>query len=375
MTRTLAVRTGIVVVGVAAAATMIGLTLMDSQSYGWGVVFVAYAVMGSLVLWRQQDNRIGWLLLGIGVAFATIMGLTWITDSRWGPGPALIEMTVALLSGVAWITFLMMVALFPEGYSTTLHQRWLVRIGLLLLVATSVVTLTSRAPMPLTQRTSPFAVDRLARVDQVLEGPGQAAIALLSLCVLISLFVRWRRSVGTLRQQFKWFLFGAAVTIVTFTIGSTTSAGPSIVGYALWTIGGSALPIAIGVAVSRYRLYDIDRVISRTTSYAIVTGLLVATFAVIVAVSSSVLGPKNQLGVAVATLVAAALARPVLRRVQGVVDQRFDRARYDGQRTVDEFGNQLSQEVDVATVRGTLLHTVHASLAPNQLSLWIREPA
>ena len=99
------------------------------------------------------------------------------------------------------------------------------------------------------------------------------------------------------------------------------------------------------------------------------------TFAVVVAASSSVLGPKNQLGVAVATLVAAALARPVLRRVQRVVDRRFDRARYDGQQTIDAFGGRLRNEVDVSTVSHDLLGTVEGVLAPTQMSLWLRENA
>lgn len=375
MTRVHALRISIVVVGVSASTTMICLTLMDPQSYVWGVVFVAYAVIGTLVLLRQPDNRIGWLLLGIGVAFASIMGLTWVTDSRWGPGPSVIEAIVALLSGVAWITFLLMVAVFPEGYSTTRHQRWLVRVGVLLLVGTGFVTLTSRTPMPLTQRTSPFAVDALTGVDRFLEGPGQVSIAFFSVCVLVSLFLRWRRSVSARRQQFKWFLWGATVTIVTFTIGSATPTAPSVVGFALWTIGGSALPVAVGVAVSRYRVYDIDRVISRTASYALVTGLLVVTFAVIVAVSSALLGPKNQLGIATATLAAAALARPVLRRVQSVVDRHFDRARYDGERTVNEFGARLRAEVDVESVTLDLIGVVGAALHPERVSLWVRRTA
>jgi hypothetical protein len=131
------------------------------------------------------------------------------------------------------------------------------------------------------------------------------------------------------------------------------------------------IPLSCGVAILRYHLYDIDRIVSRTASYAIVTGLVLAVYAVIVTSASRFLHSNSPLVVAGATLVAAALARPALRRVQVVVDRRFDRARYDGARTVDEFGGQLQRTVDVEVVQGDLLRTVQESLQPTTTALWM----
>jgi hypothetical protein len=169
-------------------------------------------------------------------------------------------------------------------------------------------------------------------------------------------------------------LWGAAVTVATVAAGSSASrlVGPSALGYALWIIGGAARPASIAVAVTRYRRYDIDRVISRTAAYALVTVSLVAIFAALVATSSSLLGPDNLLGVTVATLVAAAIAGPVYRKVQLVVDRRNDRARFDGRVTVEDFGQGLSQEVDTLTVADDLERTTQGTLAPTTVGPWLR---
>jgi len=133
------------------------------------------------------------------------------------------------------------------------------------------------------------------------------------------------------------------------------------------------LPISIGVAVLRYHLFDIDRVISRTASYTIVTGFVVATYIVVVALISPLVRGSSSLAIAAATLTAAAIARPVLRRVQEAVDRRFDRARYDGQRTVDALGARLRDAVDVGLVSRDLVAAVNETLAPTKVSLWVRE--
>ena len=195
-------------------------------------------------------------------------------------------------------------------------------------------------------------------------------ISAMVLC-LASLVVRFRRADSLQRAQIKWVFFAGGVTLGFLLLPADHGNGgwvDVLMGFVLVLI-----PIAVCVAIMRYRLYDIDRIISRTTSYAIVTGLLLAIFAVVVAASSSLFGPKNQLGVAVATLAAAALARPVLSRVQRQVDRRFDRARYDAQQTIDSFGGRLRDEVDVSSVSRDLLATVELALSPSLVSLWLRE--
>jgi len=140
------------------------------------------------------------------------------------------------------------------------------------------------------------------------------------------------------------------------------------------SFGIVALPVSIGVAVLRYRLYEIDRIVSRTLAYAIVTGLLVGVYAGLVLLTTQVLGFHTEVAVAVATLVAAALVNPVRRRVQHAVDRRFNRARYDADRIVAAFAAGLQGAVDLTTLRGSLADTVQRSLEPAHLSVWLKDP-
>jgi hypothetical protein len=163
-----------------------------------------------------------------------------------------------------------------------------------------------------------------------------------------------------------------AVAIIA--VGSTLDTSPSPVAQAAFAIANAgivALPVCIGVAILRYRLYDIDRIISRTLAYAIVTGLLVGVYAGLVLLATHVLAFQTPVAVAGSTLAAAALFTPVRRRVQHLVDRRFNRARYDADRTVAAFAGRLQDAVDLDTVRADLTGVVHAALEPAHLSIWI----
>jgi hypothetical protein len=190
----------------------------------------------------------------------------------------------------------------------------------------------------------------------------------------IGIAVRAYRAVGVERLQFRWVGFACVMLVVLLAL-TTLFPDTTAVGKLIWALALVLIPVSMGIAILRFHLYDIDRVISRTTSYAVVTGVLAALFAIVVALGSAVLGSDNQLAVAAATLIAAALARPLYRRVQHLVDRRFDRARYDGQRTVEAFGQRLSHEVDTELVVRDLEQTVQATVAPTAISLWTKEHA
>jgi hypothetical protein len=182
---------------------------------------------------------------------------------------------------------------------------------------------------------------------------------------------------GERRQQLKWLASGVTVATVSLVISLLTSGeDPSPVeralGDVIW-IGIIALPVCIGVAILRYRLYEIDRIISRTLAYAIVTGLLVGVYTGLVLLATQVLTVKSPVAVAVATLVAAALFNPLRRRVQRIVDRRFNRARYDAERTVDGFAADLQGAVDLDSVRDGLVDVVHRALEPAHVSAWVPE--
>jgi hypothetical protein len=182
------------------------------------------------------------------------------------------------------------------------------------------------------------------------------------------------------RQQVKWLLAVAGVATVAFPLAMVFGATDSWWDAAFWAIGVLAylaLPVAIGIAVLRYRLYDIDRLVSRTIGYLIVTGAMAVLFVGAVLLLQEVLAPLtsgNTVAVAASTLVVAALFQPLLRRVQRIVDRRFNRARYHAERTVAAFAAQLRDEVDLESLRADVLGVVAQTVAPAAIGLWIRQP-
>jgi hypothetical protein len=200
---------------------------------------------------------------------------------------------------------------------------------------------------------------------------------LLALCWLASVagqVARYRRSSGERRQQLKWLLTGAVAGVAALGISVVLRAGPGSLAFASSAVsvtGLLALPVSMGVAVFKYRLFDIDRIVSRTLGYAIVTGLLLGVYAGLVLLATGVLAVHAPVAVAAATLAAAALFTPVRRRVQRIVDHRFNRARYDADRTIAAFAGRLQDAVDLDTVRGDLLAAVHQALEPAHASVWL----
>jgi hypothetical protein len=190
----------------------------------------------------------------------------------------------------------------------------------------------------------------------------------------------WRRSSGERRQQLKWLMAGALALAVTELVlqplsefGTNLSAATQGVLNTASAVAIAVLPACLGVAILRYRLYDIDRIISRTLSYAIVTGLLVGVYAGLVLLATQVLSVKSPVAVAAATLATAALFNPVRRRVQRAVDRRFNRARYDADRTIEAFAARLQDSVDLAAVQADLAGVVHRALEPAHVTLWTND--
>jgi hypothetical protein len=174
----------------------------------------------------------------------------------------------------------------------------------------------------------------------------------------------WRRAGGERRQQLKWIAAGAAIAVFSILLAALLSSFVLLVGLA-------ALPVGIGVGILKYRLYDIDRIISRTLAYAIVTGLLAGVYAGLVLLATEVFRLRTPVAVAAATLTAAALFNPLRLRVQLAVDRRFNRARYDADQTVAAFAARLKDAVDLDSVRDDLAGVVQQALEPAHLSVWV----
>jgi hypothetical protein len=187
-----------------------------------------------------------------------------------------------------------------------------------------------------------------------------------------SVAIRFRAADQVTREQIRWMAWTASL-VVGFYVASFFIPGSR----ADQVVGASygLIPAAIGVAVLRYRLYDIDRIISRTVSYALVTGALVLTYAAVVTLVTRLTPGSSALAVSAATLTAAAVLRPALRRTRDVVDRRFNRHRYDAARTVEEFGSSMRNDVDVDSVLASLVRTVHTTVQPTVVTVWQPHPS
>jgi hypothetical protein len=209
----------------------------------------------------------------------------------------------------------------------------------------------------------------------VLQNAVFAAIGLSGLLVLAGQVASFRRASGERRQQLKWLLGGLsaclACAVAVIVLSQGHGAWEMVAAPVAAVLGIFAVPVSMAVAILKYRLYDIDRIISRTVAYTIITGLLVGVYAGLVLLATQVFGFHSTVAVAAATLAAAALFSPVRGRVQRVVDRRFNRARYDTERTVAAFAARLKDTVALASVQDELAGAVQQALEPAHVSVWI----
>jgi hypothetical protein len=374
----------------ASFAAMVPLTVLSGQVFdvlAASVIGIPCAAVGWLVTRRQPENPIGWLFLMIGVFLflSTAGGDYGYYVYRLGHHLPLGAAGSALSQfwGLSLVLFGAAILLFPDGRLASRLWRSALRIYT---VAFALLVLANCAAIAGALTANPIRVDNtggLATVDHpagwfnVVQGPLGAVTIGLSLAFIARQALSWRRSSGDRRQQLKWLASGATVTIICLflAVSSNTSDGPkTLVGViaGLAWFGVAALPVSIGVGILKYRLYEIDRLISRTLAYAIVTGLLIGVYAGLVLLSTQVFKFHSAVAVAASTLVAAALFNPVRRRVQHAVDRRFNRARYDAERMVAAFATRLQDAVDPDSVRADLTGVIHTALEPSHVSVWIR---
>jgi hypothetical protein len=339
-------------------------------------------LLGVLVARRQPRNPEGWLLLGMGIAVITAFdsGQYAVLAYRMHHGHLpLGEAAVFLrdtLGGPLLFLFPLVILLFPDGRLTR-RWAWVLRAYLLVvfvlivgIVANEVGTLAGRhIQVDLNGAYSgPGSPTGVLAALAAVAGAGWILAPVFWLAFAARQVISWRRSVGERRQQLKWLIGGAASALAGLAL---IAFGPAQVGAAgVSVLALAALPVSIGVGILKYHLYDIDRVISRTLAYALITGVLVGVYAGLVLLATQVLRFHSTVAVAVATL--AALFNPLRRRVQHAVDRRFNRARYDGDQTVAAFAARLKDAVDLDSVRDDLTAAAHKALEPAHMSVWIR---
>ena len=356
----------------------------DFSSVFEEATFIAVPAVGFVLASRRPGNRIGWIILGAGL----VLGLGFFCQ-RYGqrglvaaPGSLPAARAAAWFVNVAWqfpaagLAFLLL--LFPTG---RLHSpRW--RPAAWFVAA--VFTLDAAAQVV---RASRVWADPYTAISAGWYPGLRAAILILVPAALLTgaaaVAARFARSSGEERLQLKWFAMAALLVvaaIIPLALAPQIGLSPAAAGTAVATLKVAfclalmGLYTAVAVAVLKYRLYDIDRVISRTLAYAIVTGVLAGVYAGLVLLATGVFGVHAPVAVAAATLAAAALFSPVRHRVQQRVDRRFNRARYDADQTMAAFAAQLKDAVDLDTIREDLARAVQTALEPAHVSVWTSRP-
>jgi len=346
---------------------------------------LAFGTVGLLIAVRRPENPIGWLFLAGGV----LSGVQLLTGEI-----AMYDRYVLLdrelhaavwgwINGLASLVFLALLPfvmlLFPDG--RFLSRRWhrFVPFAVALPLLSAIAWLLVPGEVGLIPGVdNPFGVDGSAVLTALAGRPFETGIgAPIFVCLLVgvaSLLVRWRASGSEQRAQLKWVLFAAAAgflsTLLTSLLIPTLGSWLNTVA---WNVALSGIPVAVGISILRYRLFAIDHIISRTVSYTVVTGMLLAVYVGLVTAVSRLTPTGNSLAVAMSTLAVAALFQPLRRRVQKAVDQRFNRPRYDAARTVETFSLELRDQVDLEVLAADLLRVVHQTMQPAKAGLWLRD--
>jgi hypothetical protein len=355
---------------------MVGDRIAVDSVLSW-VSFGIYAAIGGLIIFRHDGHLTGWLLTLVGLVITAADGLAYV--------PGISETMILWVDSWIWTAVFALFALltltFPSGRLPDGPSTWarLGRISALtvpVLVGAAAFTETLGGPEAESETVNPIGF-----LPAWLNVPILLTVVLILLGGALSLVAKRRRAVGAERAQITWVVFGLVllVTAVLFTfayIALSIAIGAGDPGDSAWIVVFITMvtfPLWFGIAVLRYRLFEIDRIISRTVAYTLVVALLAATFAATVTVLASLFPAGSDVGVAASTLVVAALFNPLRRRIQTVVDRRFNRSYYDAMRVGAEFAEVVRDEVDLDRIISGWLNVVSGTLQPALVSVWIRD--
>lgn len=362
--------------------------LSSGVGAGFLLVVVGFLVVGLILVRKRPRNPIGWSML-----VSTLFG--GVTSDAGAYAVAAYRLhvdlplpQVAVLLQPAWaptiVLFALSIMLFPDGVLPSGRWRWamgaVAAVGTVWMVGAFAI---AGEAIVLNQVVIEPAGD-LKQVDYPTSGwqwwgitqiVWFALLLIVGVVWLVSRVPAYRAATGERRQQLKWLIFGGSTAVVGVVLSVVLSGQTGVLGFisSVAIFGLLGIPISIGVGMTKYRLYDVDRIVSRTLAYALLTALLVGTFAGIVLLTTRVLPFSSPVGVAASTLAALALFNPLRGRIQRVVDRRFNRARYDAEATVAAFGARLRNAVEVETVLDELAATAGGSLQPAHVSVWVKQ--
>ena len=368
-------------VGVAAAVDVAasgGDSVVSMISFVMPVA--AFAGVGTVIALRRPENRVGWLLSAVGLLFAIVVASSSV--SRWALENDALPKAVAewiSVPSAAWVPALGLIGTqlplrLPDGNLPSSRWRWFSRISIGLIAVSMVGMATQGGRVEDVAGTSnPLASELLAWLASAF-----LLVILSFIGGLAALVVRYRRSNAHDRAQLRWIALGGSVFLGVYLVtlplasilGEHSAGADAITSVSQAAFG--ALPISIGYAVLKHRLYDIDAVVSRTLGYAVLTATLVVTYLGLVLLLQLVLSPSSDLAVAGSTLAVAALFRPLRQRIQTLVDRRFYRRRYDAAQTLERFGGRLRDEVALDALSAELRAVVADTMQPSHVSVWLR---
>jgi hypothetical protein len=352
---------------------------------------IAFGVVGALILSRLTRNRIGWLLMVIGLALGvggSLLSLAAGLDASRAGEPTFATFLLTWLNGWSWWLLmgplLLILLTFPTGQLLSPRWRWVVGlIALLFVIFIALVTLSPEWQDPNTGAVlpNPLGVNLLPAdfTFETIQVPWVIALTTtVALCVL-SVLVRYRRSGIIEREQLKWFLFACALLIAIFSVIGIlfTSVDPPPWTGVLFNIVLAFIPVSIGIAILRYRLFDIDVIIRRTLTYGLVTALLAFVFFGSVILLQQLFAGltgsgQNELVTVLSTLAIAALFVPLRNRVQDTIDRRFNRKKYDAQQVLNDFANTVRDETDLERLTARLVEVVDETMQPSSVSMWLK---
>jgi hypothetical protein len=346
---------------------------------------VGFPTVGAIIASRRTHNPIGWLLCAAGLVFGAVMFASEYAIYALLVAPGTLPVGEALASvNPLWVLgfnlFVLMLILFPTGLLPRGRWRWVVY----LYVAIAFVEVIAMLFLPgalegLELIENPLGIDGLP----IGRKPVQALVFTLGLVASASLVLRLRRGSWVERQQIKWLAYAAAAatggSILTYTPPEAIGARwVTSVGYVLLELGVLGIPISIGIAILRYRLYEIDTLINRTLVYGSLTAMLLVVYFGGVATTEAIIRTltgqeqQPQLAIVVSTLVIAALFNPLRRRIQAFIDRRFYRSKYDAAKTLEAFSAKLRDETDLDALNAELVGVVRETMQPAHVSLWLR---
>jgi len=362
---------------------------LDAMSFPDPGVALAFAPVGALIASRRPENSVGWVMLAIGAGAAIEVGS--------GAYAYAAQITYPGLPGEAWAGWLqnwvwavdfvllanVLLVVFPNGEVPSRTWRGVVVVSLANMALIAVIS--ALAPTVLAELggqpiPSPFPFTVPESIANAVQGVAFVVGLVLMVVCVAGLIRRFRRSSGVLRLQLSWFTytyaFAAVVLVATVVIGGTGGSsrpGVEVLDSIVGALALGSIGVGVGVAVLRYRLYDLGRLVNRTIVYALLTAVLVVLYALlVVGIGAAIGGTSSPVLIAGVTLTVAAAAGPLRRRIQTLIDRRFYRRRYDAERTLAEFGARLRDEVDVDELRGLLRHAAEQTVQPARVAVWIR---